>query len=108
MGQNGQIPTGTWRSHFSYFNTSTAESSSDYIYAGSNESFFRFDIDNRENQRLTKDDGFSGSSKGESNWEKEFEVLKNTKSTKNEEWNNNFDEPPKVQKSTTSYARLDK
>lgn len=60
FSQNGQIPVGTWRTHFSYKETTSLAVSNDFVYAGSDASFFRFDLDANENQKLTKEQGLVG------------------------------------------------
>jgi TSS9, PorZ, N-terminal beta-propeller domain len=75
FGQSGQIPVGTWRTHFSYYNTTNLANSSRFIYAGSQESFFRFDIAEMEIQKLTKDEGFSGLGMNVMNYDKNEDFL---------------------------------
>ncbi len=60
FAQNGMIPVGTWRTHYSYYNSTTVESNLKFVYSGSSDSFFRFDLENFQSERLTKDEGFSG------------------------------------------------
>jgi hypothetical protein len=58
VAQN-QIPTGTWRSHFSYRNAKVCEASSKFIYSASENGFWRTS-NIGEMTLLKKEDGFNG------------------------------------------------
>ncbi|MEY3965085.1 MAG: hypothetical protein RL263_254, partial [Bacteroidota bacterium] len=54
-----QIPTGTWRSHFTYRNAKVCEASSKFIYSASENGFWRTS-NIGEMTLLKKEDGFNG------------------------------------------------
>ena len=53
------IQTGQWRTHLSYKNALICEASSRYVYAASQQGFFRVMMNYGDMEKLGKDEGFA-------------------------------------------------
>ena len=71
----GDIPVGTWRSHFNYDQTFLVELAGEKIYCTANDGLFYFDSSDNSLNKLSKIDGLSDAGISAMNYSSDLEIL---------------------------------